>query len=1208
MAALPPGLGGDPPALPPPPASSSSTSRPDIPRSTSSFSLSSASSKTSASGKGGGNGRRVSLYDPDNLAFPSPSRSRPASVASTSSSTRRRDSDVERTPRPHSLHSSSSTTSFHRSGRPISNIFPSRPSSVHSRTGLSPSSSYDFLPSSSPPPPVPALPASASSASISSSAASRPRQRSVTVEDPLGGVFAPAGTGTGQMDELVRGMSRQSSRSKGKEREREREKSAASEFSIGGAAEEEARQERRRRRRRQRENPAAALDEWTRGGGPISSASASASSADEEGSARRSRETSAAFSDASFASMTALPSAGELAGPLPPSSSSSAHELHPVDEADLDITGAPSMERQETLKALERPWMASLVGTGTGAGGDGQKTTIEEIVGRYKGQLREAAGGTGRYDPSSGRRRMSLAVLDLSPVDQAQLALEGMRVVEEVPPPPPPPPEVEVRPPSPPLPYVPFPHSASTSSSLSTPPSLGVSQASPNRIKSIEEIIAEHAGATYLAKRKQSASEPPPVERERERSAASRTTKSSFDSVGEEIRLAAARSQEFLASEENGTPPRSATAAKRVSTYPAVGPAQPLVDSLVHDEFDARSVRSATPSSRAPSTPRVASPKPFFESPSSSSPAADLSSSSSSSERDLARLLKSPRLTRLFTLRPRTSATSFTPPLTVSLADVGSPTGHPVLVFLGLGSVRYLVALYDEVASALGLRLICVDRWGLGRTAAVPDSERGFAEWAEVVAELVGPSCLDLSSPFSLLAHSAGAPYAYACATHPALAPLVQGAVHLLAPWIATPAGQADSLKGRFAMLRYVPAGVLKTAQAADQRVQAWRLGKPPVGEKARPVGYDASRGRLVGAVDEEVEREERERRNGAPVEVSKPFSPAGAAKVVELYGSDAGVIVAGPANGVTSSPSGNGAGGGAGGGKTSKGWKLLNGFRSSSSASSPPVVGGGADDPSTLNGIGASPSPTRSALRPPSFLARRLSVQSGFDVPASTSSAASSRTLSPSGLPMPARRGSVRSLVSFAPDSPTTPTRSDSISSLAGHGHGPLLSPNGSGFSVSTSASNSSSLLPRSHSSLSTSTSSAPPPVPSFSSVSASALIDGLLRASYAESLSGGTSDLLVLLERTSSSSAGAKKALGFAYADLEAPLKVWYGDRDDRISLASVRWLEREVKERGRDGRCEVKVVEGADHGLMANGKVMFEVLESIAADWSTRPSTSS
>jgi hypothetical protein len=105
--------------------------------------------------------------------------------------------------------------------------------------------------------------------------------------------------------------------------------------------------------------------------------------------------------------------------------------------------------------------------------------------------------------------------------------------------------------------------------------------------------------------------------------------------------------------------------------------------------------------------------------------------------------------------------------------------------------------------------------------------------------------------------------------------------------------------------------------------------------------------------------------------------------------------------------------------------------------------------------------------------------------------------------------------------------------------------------------------------------------------------LIDGLLRASHAESLRGGTSDLLVLLDRTSPSSTSpfslsTRNKLGFSYADIPHGVKVWFGDKDDRISLSSVRWLETEINGGAavREGkRCEVRIVEGAGHGLMTS-----------------------
>ncbi|KAK0518048.1 hypothetical protein OC835_007971, partial [Tilletia horrida] len=67
--------------------------------------------------------------------------------------------------------------------------------------------------------------------------------------------------------------------------------------------------------------------------------------------------------------------------------------------------------------------------------------------------------------------------------------------------------------------------------------------------------------------------------------------------------------------------------------------------------------------------------------------------------------------------------------------------------------------------------------------------------------------------------------------------------------------------------------------------------------------------------------------------------------------------------------------------------------------------------------------------------------------------------------------------------------------------------------------------------------------------------LATALLRASHAESLCGGTADLMAILGRSS-------RPWGFTYTDVEHPVKVWHGDRDERISLSSAQWMEQELK----------------------------------------------
>ena len=81
-----------------------------------------------------------------------------------------------------------------------------------------------------------------------------------------------------------------------------------------------------------------------------------------------------------------------------------------------------------------------------------------------------------------------------------------------------------------------------------------------------------------------------------------------------------------------------------------------------------------------------------------------------SSSQAVAQYLRSTRITTLLKLTRSPHASSDNP-LTVSLSDLGSPTGHPVVVFLGLGCVRHIMGLYDEMADCLGLRLITIDRY-----------------------------------------------------------------------------------------------------------------------------------------------------------------------------------------------------------------------------------------------------------------------------------------------------------------------------------------------------------------------------------------------------------------------------------------------------------------------------------------------------------------
>lgn len=113
---------------------------------------------------------------------------------------------------------------------------------------------------------------------------------------------------------------------------------------------------------------------------------------------------------------------------------------------------------------------------------------------------------------------------------------------------------------------------------------------------------------------------------------------------------------------------------------------------------------------RRPTSSIFSSSVPSIHTPVSSAEPTSFISPASPSQA-IAQYLRSTRLTTLLKLTRYPHATR-EQPLTVSLSDLGSPTGFPVVMFLGLGCVRHVMGLYDEMAEILGLRLITIDRWG----------------------------------------------------------------------------------------------------------------------------------------------------------------------------------------------------------------------------------------------------------------------------------------------------------------------------------------------------------------------------------------------------------------------------------------------------------------------------------------------------------------
>lgn len=79
---------------------------------------------------------------------------------------------------------------------------------------------------------------------------------------------------------------------------------------------------------------------------------------------------------------------------------------------------------------------------------------------------------------------------------------------------------------------------------------------------------------------------------------------------------------------------------------------------------------------------------------------------------------------------------------------------------------------------------------------------------------------------------------------------------------------------------------------------------------------------------------------------------------------------------------------------------------------------------------------------------------------------------------------------------------------------------------------------------------------------------------------------DLLVCLERT--------QPIGFRYVDINRSVVIHHGSRDTRVPVENVKWLGRTMR------KCEVRILEGEGHGLMASAAVMGGVLTEMAKEW--------
>jgi hypothetical protein len=217
------------------------------------------------------------------------------------------------------------------------------------------------------------------------------------------------------------------------------------------------------------------------------------------------------------------------------------------------------------------------------------------------------------------------------------------------------------------------PLSAQHRSRPSTSSSRPSSPRTPARIQSISHstLIDDHE------------SEPEPLNSEEEAELLSR---SSIDSITDEV-------QRTLRNQ--GASPHMRLNAPPIDHRQSIGSDTFSTSSAREDLAPEPSIYSDTASTRQPSSPM------------------DFTSlwaaTQTSQSQLIAQYLRSARLTTILKLT-RSPHASIGNPLTVSLSDLGARSGYPVLVFLGLGCVRHIMGLYDEMAEVLGIRLITIDR------------------------------------------------------------------------------------------------------------------------------------------------------------------------------------------------------------------------------------------------------------------------------------------------------------------------------------------------------------------------------------------------------------------------------------------------------------------------------------------------------------------
>ena len=94
----------------------------------------------------------------------------------------------------------------------------------------------------------------------------------------------------------------------------------------------------------------------------------------------------------------------------------------------------------------------------------------------------------------------------------------------------------------------------------------------------------------------------------------------------------------------------------------------------------------------------------------------------------------------------------------VAIASHGDPQGRPLFLFRGTPGSRLGLHYADGPATERGVRMVCPDRPGVGRSDPYPERTiPGYADDINAWADARG------FERFAVLGYSGGAPYALAC-------------------------------------------------------------------------------------------------------------------------------------------------------------------------------------------------------------------------------------------------------------------------------------------------------------------------------------------------------------------------------------------------------------------------------------------------------------